>query len=75
VGVGGAAGQGHRMARTDTHKYVLTDTNEEYLFDLWTDPGELVNLSNDPASVAVRDQLRNELEGWMLEIGDRAFPY
>jgi arylsulfatase A-like enzyme len=38
VGVGGVAGQGHRMARTTTHKYVLTDTNEEYLFDLRTDP-------------------------------------
>jgi hypothetical protein len=53
---------------------VLTDTNEEYLFDLRADPGELVNLINDPGSIAVRDDLRDELRGWMIEIGDRAFP-
>jgi arylsulfatase A-like enzyme len=74
VGIGGGAGQGHRMARSETHKYVLTGTNEEYLFDIQSDPFELENLINDPDYVTVRDQLRAKLEAWMLNIGDRTFP-
>jgi len=71
VGVGGAAGQGHRMARTKRWKCILTDTNEEYLFDQQNDPSELRNRIDDPELKPVADELRRELGKWMQQIGDR----
>ncbi len=72
VGVGASPGEGHRMARTDRYKYVLTGTDEAYLFDLKTDPGELTNRINDTTLGKVRDNLRQKLLAWMNKIGDRS---
>lgn len=71
VGVGGAAGQGHRMARTRRWKYILTGTDEQYLFDQQKDPSELRNRIHDPELGPVADELRRELNTWMQQIGDR----
>jgi len=71
VGVGGAAGQGHRMARTKLWKYILSGTNEEHLFDLQNDPSELRNRTGDPDLKPVADGHRRELGKWMQQIGDR----
>ena len=72
VGVGASPGEGHRMARTDRYKYVLTGTDEAYLFYLKTDPGELTNRINDTTLGKVRDNLRQKLLAWMNKIGDRS---
>ncbi|MCB1122038.1 MAG: DUF4976 domain-containing protein [Verrucomicrobiae bacterium] len=71
AGVGAVQGQGHRMARSDRYKYVLSDTDEAYLFDLNKDPAEITNRINDKTLKKVRDRLRQELLSWMKQIGDR----
>jgi len=43
VGVGGAKGQGHRMIRTRQWKYILSDMNDEALFNELEDPYESRN--------------------------------
>lgn len=74
VGVGAVSGQGHRMVRSERYKYVLSGTNEGYLFDLRTDPAELTNRNDDPLLRKVRDELRQQLITWMSTIGDRTSP-
>lgn len=74
VGVGGTAGQGHRMARGERWKLILSDANEEFLFDQQEDPFELTNRRDDPALAPVLDKLRGELAGWMKPIEDRPYP-
>lgn len=74
VGVGGKAGEGHRMARGDRWKLILSDTDEEYLFDQQDDPFELTNRIADPELASVLGKLRTELAAWMKSIGDRAYP-
>ncbi len=74
VGVGALAGQGHRMARSERYKYVLSGTNEAFLFDLEKDPEELTNRVDDPVLNKVRDALHKELLTWMKRIGDRTLP-
>jgi arylsulfatase A-like enzyme len=71
VGVGGAAGQGHRMARTKRWKYILTGTDEQYLFDQQKDPCELRSQIDVPELKPVADELRSKLSTWMRQIGDR----
>lgn len=71
VGVGAKPGEGHRMARGQRWKLILTGTNEQYLFDQKKDPAELTNRINDPELKPVVDRLRGELRKWMNQIGDR----
>ena len=74
VGLGGTKGAGHRMARSDRWKLILSDADEEFLFDQKDDPFELTNRRNDPALAPVLNQLRNNLSEWMKSIGDRPYP-
>ena len=74
VGIGGKAGEGHRMARGDRWKLILSDTDEEFLFDQQEDPFELTNRIADPSLTPVLHKLRSELTGWMKLIGDRPYP-
>jgi arylsulfatase A-like enzyme len=74
VGVGGKAGQGHRMARDQRWKLVLSDADEEFLFDLTTDPHELRNLRGDAAAAPELRRLRGELASWMRSQRDRPYP-
>ncbi|MCB1228211.1 MAG: sulfatase-like hydrolase/transferase [Verrucomicrobiales bacterium] len=74
VGVGGTAGQGHRMARGDRWKLILSDTDEEFLFDQRDDPFELTNRISDPELKTIVEALRRDLAQWMKENGDRPYP-
>jgi len=74
VGVGGKAGQGHRMARGERWKLILSDANEEFLFDLKEDPFELTNRRDDPDLAPTLAKHRQELADWMKSIGDRPYP-
>ncbi len=74
VGVGGTAGQGHRMARGDRWKLILSDADEEFLFDQRDDPFELTNRADDPTLAPVLNTLRKDLSVWMKRIGDRPYP-
>jgi arylsulfatase A-like enzyme len=74
VGVSGTAGQGHRMARGDRWKLILSDADEEFFFDQEADPLESRNRRNDPELAAVLGDLRSELSAWMKASGDRAYP-
>ncbi|HNR30753.1 MAG TPA: hypothetical protein PKI11_07670 [Candidatus Hydrogenedentes bacterium] len=61
---------GHRMVRTDRWKYVLTDVNEEALFDEEADPFELANMAEVEANRAVLLKLRGYMREWMDRVGD-----
>jgi arylsulfatase A-like enzyme len=74
VGVGGKLGQGHRMVRSGNWKYVLTDSNEEALFDEVADPYELKNVVADPRNVSDLSMLREHMRDWMRKIGDTHAP-
>jgi arylsulfatase A-like enzyme len=74
VGAGGKPGEGHRMARNDRWKLILTGTNEPYLFDQADDPHEQNNSIDDPKCAKIATELRVELARWMEEIGDRPGP-
>lgn len=69
TGVGGKLREGHRMARNHQWKYVLSDTDEEYLFDEGVDPWELENQIGSAANSLV--ELQRPLAGWMKQVGDR----
>lgn len=64
-----------RKARTDpataelVQKYYHRPAEE--LYDLQSDPGELNNLANDPASATELKRLRTELDGWMKSLDDK----
>ena len=76
TGVGGKAGEGHRMIRMQDWKLILTDQNEWHYFDLRKDPYEQRNLyGKGGAADEVRWQtLQTPLHGWMKRIGDRKIP-
>lgn len=70
VGVGGKPGQGHRMVRTERWKYVLTDVNDEALFDEQADPYELTNLASEAAHRETLGKLRQMMRQWMTAVDD-----
>ncbi|MFB3826639.1 MAG: sulfatase [Bryobacteraceae bacterium] len=43
----------------------------EELYDIEADPNELTNLAGDPRLKAVEEQLRQRLDAWMAQQGDR----
>ncbi len=63
-------GIGHRMVRTRRWKYMLSDVNDEGLFDLKNDPYELKNLAADPAAAEQLRRLRKSLAAWMDHVKD-----
>lgn len=59
------------MARTLTHKLVYrADGDSSELYDLTTDPKELVNLYDAPAVAEVQKQLLGEMLQWYQETSD-----
>jgi hypothetical protein len=52
----------HQAIRTGTHKYVEYANGERELYDLRSDPDELVNVVNDPAQAGTLAQLDARLE-------------
>ncbi|WP_162606025.1 sulfatase [Jiangella aurantiaca] len=61
-----------RMLRTRRYKYAVYawGRNREQLFDLETDPGEMVNLAQDARHGMVLDEHRSRLAGWCDRTGD-----
>jgi len=53
------------MVRGEGWKFVRYLTDDEYLYDLTTDPGETHNLAADPEHASRKDVLRAELERWL----------
>lgn len=70
VGAGGKKGEGHRMVRTNEWKYILSDTNDEALFNEHADPFELDNRAADPSARPVLTRLRGFMREWMDAVGD-----
>ncbi|MCK4747665.1 MAG: hypothetical protein KAT15_11535, partial [Bacteroidales bacterium] len=69
VGVDGKPGEGHRMVRTRRWKYILTDMNEEILYNEIADPGEQYNLIQENPVKA--NQMRQFMIQWMMQTGDQ----
>lgn len=61
-----------RMVRSDRYKYWIYSQGKqrESLFDTKTDPGEMVNLANDPVYKSVLLVHRKFLEGWCTKYND-----
>lgn len=60
-----------RLVRTDTHKLVYYPELDRYqLFDMVADPGEMTDLSEDPAYETVKAKLIARLDKERQELGD-----
>jgi len=61
-----------RMIRTARYKYIVyrAGPKREQLIDLEKDPGEMVNLADDPAYAEVLEQMRGRLWRWIEQYGD-----
>ncbi len=58
------------MVRNQTHKLVhFLDQPDGQLFDLVSDPDEVVNLWNDSAAASVQTRLLTELREWRIRSG------
>ncbi len=62
--------QPSRMYRTKTHKYTVYQEGGEELFDLIADPGERLNLANDPAHSALLAEYREKFTTYTHEYID-----
>jgi len=71
TGVGGELGAGHRMVRTKDWKYMLSDQNDEALFNLKNDPYELHNLINVPEHHSILLVLKQDFRNWQTVVGDK----
>jgi N-acetylglucosamine-6-sulfatase len=60
----------HQAIRTGTHKYVEHASGERELYDMRSDPDELVNVVNDPAQAGTLAQLDAWLEFLKTCAGD-----
>ena len=63
----------NRGVRTTRYKYIhyYLDPQEYELYDLENDPGELNNLSGNPAHADIQKQLAARLEALRQETGDK----
>ena len=62
-GVVAPAVDGRTIAASDHYR-------ERYLYDLWSDPQERVNLAKNPTTVTIRRNLRSMLQALMAEAGE-----
>jgi len=61
-----------RMVRTRTHKLIVyPHLQKTQLFDIEHDPWEMHDLSEDPASAAIRRELTQRLIQMQHELGDK----
>ena len=52
------------MIRTDRHKYILSETGPNLLYDLDDDPDEFVDRIDDPSLAAVQTELHDRMFEW-----------
>jgi len=58
------------MVRTEQWKYVYSPDDRDELFDIGSDPREIVNLADSPDHAETVAALRERLLRWMLHTGD-----
>ncbi|MCC5872138.1 MAG: hypothetical protein JJU22_07070 [Gammaproteobacteria bacterium] len=63
------------VRRTERWKYVHFAALPPLLFDLEADPGELVDLADDPAATVVLSEQARGLLSWRMQIGDRTLSH
>ncbi|GAB2990176.1 sulfatase-like hydrolase/transferase [Actinotalea caeni] len=61
---------GTRMVRAGRHKLTLDADGRVELYDLESDPAELVDLADDPGLADVRGELLRLLGRWMIRVAD-----
>lgn len=59
-----------RGIREERFKYAWSPHDSAELYDLQTDPGERINLANDPAFADTRSRLHQRLFDWMMQEND-----
>ncbi len=61
-----------RAVRNERYKYMIYSEGEkrEQLFDLEKDPGEMVDLVNNPTYQSIRKEFQEELIKWQKKTGD-----
>lgn len=64
-----------RMIRTLYAKYVYSPHGSDELYDMETDPHELMNRVDDPAYGPLRADLRARLRDWMVQTNDPLAPW
>lgn len=60
---------GDFMIRGKGWKYIRYSNRLEYLYNLGKDPGETLNLIDDPDSQSVRKELSREMDNWLDRTG------
>lgn len=63
-----------RGVRTKQYSYVVNAAGEWFLYDNKADPYQMKNLVDDPGYAEVKDQLRQELGGWLAKAEDPYLP-
>ena len=58
------------MVRTERYKYVHRLYEEDELYDLHSDPGELTNIIRKPACQEIIQTLKERLIRFFMETGD-----
>lgn len=59
-----------RCVRSRRYKYVYYPLDTDELYDLETDPWEMVNLNHDPEYAAVRQEMASRMTHWMQKSDD-----
>ncbi len=62
-----------RMLRTDRHKLVINPDSVNELYDLVTDPDELMNVYEHPEMSVIRGRMMRRLYGVLRDRGDKFF--
>jgi choline-sulfatase len=62
------------MARTARHKLIYRPEGQSELYDMHSDPRELDNLYDDPASASLRGQLERRILDWYVRTADVTSP-
>lgn len=61
---------GSRMVRHGDHKLIMDTEGAGELYDLSSDPAELINVFDDPDHRQVRDELMRWLIRWVIRVAD-----
>lgn len=67
----GSVLEGSVSLRTERFRYIASVDGSEQLYDMIADPGQLLNLADDPAHAATLDGLHSRLADEIAELGGR----
>ena len=63
--------QGSFMIRGSGWKYIVSPDEQEFLYDLETNPGETLNLADLPSARSQKTELRERLRTWLVSTNYR----